>query len=113
LSGIAHRLMGASLSYAGNYVAGKPHLEKAATILEGVHDDGLITRFKDDPLVIRSGFDAWVSAEPERSMALTKRAVAEVEPGGHASTVFQRRLVSSSWAVLRSFQRRIGRLRNR
>jgi len=65
LSGIAHRLM-------------------------GVHDDGLVTRFKDDPLVgalIRSGFDAWVSGEPERSMALTERAVAEVEPCGHASTL--------------------------
>ena len=116
LSGIAHRLMGASLSYAGNYVAGKPHLEKAATILEGVHDDGLITRFNDDPLVgalIRSGFDAWVSAEPERSMALTsapsRRSSPAVTPRRSAS-VFQRRLASSTWAVLRSFQRRIGRL---
>jgi hypothetical protein len=92
--------MGASLSYADNYVAGKPHLEKAATILEGVHDDGLITRFKDDPLVIRYGFDAWVSGEPERSMALTKRAVTEVEPGGHASTLCFRFSATSRQLIL-------------
>jgi tetratricopeptide (TPR) repeat protein len=90
-AGIAHRLTGASLGYVGDYIAGRPHLEKAVAILEAARLDGLITRFNDDPLIgalIRSAFDAWISGEPERSKALAERAVAEAGLHGHASTLF-------------------------
>ena len=89
-AGIAHRLTGASLGYIGDYIAGRPHLQKAVAILEAAQLDGLITRFNDDPLIgalIRSAFDAWISGEPERSKALAERAVAEAGLHGHASTL--------------------------
>ena len=88
-AGMAHRLVGASLGYIGDYLAGRPHLQKAVAILEAARLDGLVTHFNDDPLIgalIRSAFDAWVLGEPERPRALAERAVAEAGLHGHAST---------------------------
>jgi tetratricopeptide (TPR) repeat protein len=75
LGGVAHRMMGVSLGYCGDFGAGKAHLNKALAILDGKRDTDLSTRFNDDPLIgarIRSAFVAWSCGEPG-SRRLTPR----------------------------------------
>jgi len=87
--GIAHRMMGTTFGYLGDFRAGKPHLERALAILEVQRDADLVTRFNENPLIgtrTRSAIDAWVRGEADASEAHAARAVAEAEALGHAST---------------------------
>jgi tetratricopeptide (TPR) repeat protein len=88
--GIAHRMMGVTFGYIGDFRAGKPHLERALAILEVQRDADLVTRFNENPLIgtrTRSAIDAWVRGEADASEAHAARAVAEAETLGHVSTL--------------------------
>jgi predicted ATPase len=90
LGGVAHRMIGVSLGYLGDFRASGPYLDKALGILDSKRDADLVTRFNDDPLIgarIRLAFDAWVRGETQVSKAHAERAVVEAKVLGHASTL--------------------------
>ena len=64
---IGHRLMGNSLSHAGDIAGGRAHFDQAAALYDPAEHRSLTTRFPIDPGVAILGFRAhvlWILAIP-------------------------------------------------
>ena len=89
-AGVAHRVMGSSLEYDGQFAAAISHYEQSLKILELSPNPQLLVRFAEDPTAagrIRLGIDRWTIGDWSRARAVMDQAVNEAKRGDHPGSI--------------------------
>ena len=87
---IAHRVMGVSLFFAGEFAQGRAHLDHALALFNPVEHRPLATRFVVDAQVSTLSYRAlaiWILGYPEAALADTEYALKIAREIGHAATL--------------------------
>jgi tetratricopeptide (TPR) repeat protein len=88
-AGVAHRVLGATHWFAGEYVAARDHLERALALFEPARDDDLAFRFGQDAGVAAMfylAFTLWPLGDVERAVSLVDAAQARTAGLPHVQT---------------------------
>src|SRR6516164_1121766 len=88
-SGVAHRVLGATHWFAGEYVEARDHLERALALFEPARDDDLAFRFGQDAgvaVMFYLAFALWPLGDVERAVSLVDAAQARIAGLPHVQT---------------------------
>jgi predicted ATPase len=88
-AGVAHRVLGATHWFAGEYVEARDHLERALALFEPARDDDLAFHFGQDAGVaamFNLAFTLWPLGDVERAVSLVGAAQARIADIPHVQT---------------------------
>src|SRR6516164_1265593 len=88
-AGVAHRVLGATHWFAGEYVEARDHLERALALFEPGRDDDLAFRFGQDPgvpIMVHLAFVLWSFGEIDRALPFAERMRERLSGLTHANT---------------------------
>ncbi|HKN28558.1 MAG TPA: hypothetical protein VJY34_12010, partial [Roseiarcus sp.] len=88
-AGVAHRLLGSTHWFAGEYVEARDHLERALAVFQSGRDDDLAFRFGQDAGVAATLYLAlalWPLGDVERAISLTRDAQERTARLAHIGT---------------------------
>ncbi len=88
-AGVAHRLLGSTHWFAGEYVEARDHLERALAVFQSGRDDDLAFRFGQDAGVAASLYLAlalWPLGDVERAISLARDAQERTARLAHVGT---------------------------
>jgi predicted ATPase len=89
-AGVAHRLMGTTGWYSGDYLGARPHLDRALAISDHDRDLKLSASFAYDQGVAAKfylGMSLWALGETDRGAGLLEDALSLALRGGHIPTI--------------------------
>jgi predicted ATPase len=103
-AGIAHRLMGTTCWYAGDYLSARPHLDKALAAYDHNSDRGISASFGYDegvPTKFRLGMALWALGEIDRGARLVDDSLSLALQGEHVPTIALASYYMVVFAVIR------------
>jgi len=103
-AGVAHRLLGATHWFAGEYVQARDHLERALALFQPVRDDDLTFRFGQDAGVaamLALAFTLWPLGDVERAISLVGGAEARIAGLAHIGTHAFARMRAAAFELMR------------
>jgi len=103
-AGVAHRALGITHHFAGEYVEARRHLERALSLFEPGRDDDLAFRFGMDPGVPAMAYLAfvlWSFGEIDRALPLVERMRERVSGLNHANTLALGAMHASIFELMR------------
>ena len=86
----AHRGLGSSLFYLGQFIKAREHLEQAVILYDAPHHQGLAFRYGQDPGVVAAGFLSWTLwrlGYADQALQRSRAAVALARQLAHAHSV--------------------------
>jgi DNA-binding response OmpR family regulator/class 3 adenylate cyclase/predicted ATPase len=89
-AGVAHRVLGATRWFQGDYANALPHLEQAVAAYDGERDRGLAFRFGQDvgvSAMIYLAFALWPTGQTRRAHRLAEAAHALAIGSGHVPSI--------------------------
>jgi len=102
-AGVAHRVLGTTHWFAGEYVEARDHLERALALFNPGRDDGLAFRFGHDPGVAAMlflAFTLWPLGDVGRSVFLVGDADARITGVDHIGTRAFKRMHAAMFALI-------------
>jgi predicted ATPase len=107
--GMAHRLVGLSYYFAGDFASARAHFETASNAFDPERDSDFAFRFGQDPAVAVMVFLAltlWPLGELERARHFADQAVERALSTGHVNTIVYTHTLKAMFEMLRrDFQR--------
>ena len=103
-AGVAHRAVGMSCWFAGEYREARDHLERALALFQPGRDDDLAFRFGQDPGVaamIYLAFASWTFGEVDRAVSLVERMKTRIAGLSHATTLALGACLAAFFALMR------------
>ena len=103
-AGIAHRLMGTTCWYAGDYLSARPHLDKALAAYDHNRDRGISASFGYDegvPAKFRLGMTLWALGDIDRGARLVDDSLSLALQGEHVPTIALASYYMIVFAVIR------------
>jgi tetratricopeptide (TPR) repeat protein len=88
-AGVAHRVLGSTHWFAGEYLEARDHLERALALFQPTRDDDLAFRFGQDAGVaamLNLALTLWPLGHIERAVSLARAAEARIAGLSHAHT---------------------------
>ncbi len=103
-AGVAHRAVGVTCWFGGEYRQALEHLERALALFQSGRDDDLAFRFGIDPgvaVMANLAFVLWPLGEVERAASLVESSQARLGAVTHAATLAFGRQHSALFALMR------------
>jgi class 3 adenylate cyclase/predicted ATPase len=102
-AGVAHRVLGTTRWFAGEYAEARDHLERALALFNPGRDDDLAFRFGQDAGVAAMSWLAsstWVMGEVARAIALADQMIARIAGMTHVGTLAFARLFAAMFGIM-------------
>ena len=109
-AGVAHRAIGITHWFAGEYRAAREHLEQALALFHPKRDDDLAFRFGPDPGVLAMHYLAltlWPMGDIGRAVSLVGRAEARINDLTHVGTLAPGRMHAAMFDLMRGDRARV------
>jgi tetratricopeptide (TPR) repeat protein len=109
-AGAAHRALGITHYFAGEYAEARSHLERALSLFEPGRDDDVAFRFGTDPGVaamVYLAFVLWSVGEIERALPLVERMRERISGLTHANTLALGAMHATMFELMRGERSRV------